>query len=87
MKFFEKLKNSFANMSAAPKKVIKYGVPFSVGVCVIGLATYIINQRMSIFNYLGEQFGIHIIVAGMSLLAQFVIGGLLGDIILKRRGA
>jgi len=87
LKFFEKLKNSFSNMSEVPKKLIKYGVPFAIGICVIGFVTYIINYRMSIFNYLGEQFGIHIIVAGMSLLAQFVIGGLLADIILKRRGA
>jgi len=87
MVFFEKLKKCVANMNEIPKKIIKYGASLAVGICLIGIATYIINYRMDIFNYLGEQFGTHIVFAGMSLLAQFVIGGLVADIVLKRRGA
>ena len=87
MNFFIKLKKCVSTMNEMPKKIVKYGASLAIGICLIGFITYIINSRMSIFNYLGEQFGTHIIFAGMGLLVQFVIGGLVADIILKRRGA
>ncbi|MCL2838407.1 MAG: hypothetical protein FWE04_04985 [Oscillospiraceae bacterium] len=87
MTFFEKFKKCVSDMNKTAAKLIKYGILFALGICLIGVATYLLNWHLYIFNYLGKQFGIHIITAGISLFSQFVIGGLVLDIIQKRRNA
>ena len=81
MEFFGKLKTSFLSLNETSLKLIKYGILSAVVVCLIGL----IISRTNIFDYLSEQFGIHIIMAGVSLFTQFIIGGLILDIAKKRQ--
>ena len=85
LEFFEKFKENILKINEVSLQLMKYGTQFAMGVILIGLATYLINYRQYIFNYLGEQYGIHIMIAGVSLFVQFVIGGLVLDIVQKRR--
>jgi len=86
LEFLKKFKESVLNMNEVSLKLINHGLQLAVGVCLIGLGTYIINKQLYIFNFLGEQFGMHIMLAGGSLFTQFIIGGIILDIIQKRRG-
>jgi len=85
LEILQKLKTGISNLNETSLKLMKHGAQFAVGVCLTGLAAYIINSRMYIFNYSGEQFAIHIMLAGVSLFMQFIIGGLVLDIFQKRR--
>ena len=85
MEFLKKLKISILNLSEISVKIIKYGLAFAVSVCALGMAIYIMNRQLFIFNYLGEAFGVHIMLAGVGLVVQFVIGALIIDVIQKRR--
>ena len=73
------------SLSETSLKIMKYGLQSAAAVSLVGLATYILNHRANIFNYLGEQLSIYIILAGVSLFVQFIIGGLILDTMQKRR--
>ena len=85
MNFFEKLKKSVLSLNETSLKIMKYGLQFAVGVSFIGLVAYILNNRARGFNFFCEQLSIYIILAGVSLFVQFIIGGLILDSVQKRR--
>jgi len=82
---FEKLKKSVLNLSEFSLKIMKHGLQFAAGVSFVGLVAYILNYRTHTFNHLGEQLSVYIILAGVSLFVQFIIGGLILDSVQKRR--
>jgi len=84
MNFLKMCRDSFAELCGVSVKLIKHGSQFAAGICLIGITILAVNHRMYIINYAGEQYGANIVMAGVSLLVQFIIGGIVLDVLLKR---
>ena len=79
---FKIMRRAVENMSFISLKLIYYGLQLAVGVLVIGMLAY--SEFMG--SYINEELSKMIINAGVSLFVQFTIGGIVYDIIEKKKG-
>jgi len=78
--FFE----TFSKMSETPKKMMTWGVRFSLFVLLVGIFAYKYNQWF-VGEYESSIISLKIVQAAFSLFVQFILGGIILDCVTGKK--
>jgi hypothetical protein len=78
------LNSEICKMAELPKKMIKYATPATLCLIAIGTALFALNKTSNDYSIAFELMTTTLITNGFFVFAEFIIGSLLLDILIRK---